>query len=169
MTWDFQVPTFQALLSPLSQRQIKLTLTFYERLLCWVNDFSHIKFSFCLYLGFHWFAGDARTEGKNYSITSTVKNMINLITPQLLSQGEQGPKGEPGVSGKRGPTGRPGKRGKQVRKDKDVGCLVHYVCVWHLMGMCVCVSDACWHRMFLTFHTHPGVVHCDTLLCPLTG
>lgn len=31
-----------------------------------------------------------------------------------MSQGEMGPKGEPGSSGNRGPTGRPGKRGKQV-------------------------------------------------------
>lgn len=33
----------------------------------------------------------------------------------FFTQGEMGPKGEPGLAGNRGPTGRPGKRGKQVR------------------------------------------------------
>lgn len=40
-----------------------------------------------------------------------------MIIPQHLSQGVQGPEGEPGLTGKRGPSGRPGKRGKQVRED----------------------------------------------------
>lgn len=36
------------------------------------------------------------------------------LLPICLSQGETGPKGEPGMAGTRGPTGHPGKRGKQV-------------------------------------------------------